>query len=82
MYELYEKHNSNSSPNKPLMKKEEFMVRLDNSDYKFKNSKMICLEFIDVLYSGNKLKRDEFTTKMFRYAQSDVDQSSYFVKLY
>jgi hypothetical protein len=82
MYELYKKYNGKSSPKKPLLEEEEFYAKLAKADYKFKNSKMICMEFLDVLMSGTAAKRHDFTTKMFRYAQSDTDQSSYFVKVY
>ncbi len=84
LWELYKKYNSKSAPNKPEMKESDFYAALADKDFKFKNSKLICMEFLDVLLGSNstKAKRDEFTTKFFRYAQSDVDQSSYFVKLY
>lgn len=82
LYELYVKHNKKSAPSKPLIPKNLFIETLNGSDYNFKNSKAICLEFLDVIMSGSQAKRNEFTTKMFRYAQSDTDQSSYFVKLY
>ena len=82
LYELYKKYNSKSQPSKPLMDKPEFMNFVEESDYNFKNSKAICMQFVDVLMSSTVAKRNEFTTKMFRYAQSDTDQSSYFVKLY
>jgi hypothetical protein len=82
LYELYKKYNSKSQPSKPLMEKPEFMGFMEESDYNFKNSKAICMQFVDILMSSTAAKRNEFTTKMFRYAQSDTDQSSYFVKLY
>jgi len=82
LYELYKKYNSKSQPSKPLMEKPEFMTFMEESDYNFKNSKAICMQFVDILMSSTAAKRNEFTTKMFRYAQSDTDQSSYFVKLY
>lgn len=82
LFNLYKKYNGKSSPSKSLMSDKDFYKELGKKDYKFKNSKIICMLFLDVLYSGPKAKQDEFTTKMFRYAQSDVDQSSYFVKLY
>ena len=82
MYKLYKKHNAKSKPSEKLMKAEDFYATLAEKDYKFKNSKLICLLFLDVLQSGTPRKQNEFITKMFRYAQSDVDQSSYFVKVY
>lgn len=82
LFELYKKYNSKSSPSKQLMSESDFYVALSDKDFKFKNSKLICMLFLDALYSGSASKQNEFTTKMFRYAQSDTDQSSYFVKLY
>ena len=82
LYELYKKYNSKSKTSKKLIEENDFYAELAGKDFKFKNSKLICMEFLDVLLGGTKTKQDEFTTKMFRYAQSDVDQSSYFVKLY
>ena len=82
LYTLYKKYNSKSSPSQKLLTESEFVDKLMTMDYNFKNSKAICMEFLDVLYSGDRTKQDEFTTKMFRYAQSDVDQSCYFIKLY
>ena len=86
MYELYKKYNSQSSPSLPLMDQAEFMKNLAAipklKEYNFKNSKMICLEFLDVIMSGTTAQRDQLATKMFRYAESATDQSSYFIKLY
>ena len=64
------------------MTDEDFYAALAEKDFKFMNSKMICMLFLDVLESGSAKKQHEIITKMFRYAQSDVDQSSYFVKVY
>lgn len=82
LFELYKKHNTQSKPSKPLMLEEDFYAELSTKDFKFKNSKIICMEFLDVLLKGTSSQKDDFTTKMFRYAQSDVDQSSYFIKIY
>ena len=57
------------------------MTEWSQKDYKFINSKVICMIFLDVIMSGTQKQRDEFTTKFFKYAQSDIDQSSYFVKI-
>lgn len=82
LFELYAKHNKNSNKKKELLSENEFYKSLGSKDFKFKNSKIICMEFLETLSKGSKAKKDDFITKMFRYAQSDVDQSSYFVKLY
>jgi len=82
MYTLYKKYNSKSNPSVKLLSEKDFISQWQTKDYKFINSKVICMYFLDVLMSGSTAKKDEFITKMFKYAQSDVDQSSYFVKLY
>jgi len=82
MYTLYKKYNSKSNPSVKLLSEKDFISQWQTKDYKFINSKVICMYFLDVLMSGSPAKKDEFITKMFKYAQSDVDQSSYFVKLY
>jgi hypothetical protein len=82
LYKLYKKHNGSSKPSGKILTEEDFYASLADKDFKFKNSKLICMLFLDVLESGSTKKQHEFITKMFRYAQSDVDQSSYFVKIY
>jgi hypothetical protein len=82
LYKLYKKYNSSSKPSNRIMTDEDFYATLAEKDFKFMNSKMICMLFLDVLESGSAKKQHEIITKMFRYAQSDVDQSSYFVKIY
>ena len=82
LYKLYKKHNAASKPSKKILSEEDFYAELAEKDFKFKNSKLICMLFLDRLESASAKKQDEFTTKLFRYAQSDVDQSSYFVKVY
>ena len=86
MYDLYKKYNAKSIPSLPLLDQAEFMKKLSElpklKEYNFKNSKMICLEFLDLILSGTQAQRDQLATKMFRYAESNTDQSSYFVKLY
>ena len=82
LYDLYKKHNSKSKPSKKILSEEDFYAELAEKDFKFKNSKLISMLFLDRLESASAKKKDEFATKLFRYAQSDVDQSSYFVKVY
>ena len=58
------------------------MLLLGESDDNFKNSKILCMNFLDAVMSGSGPQRNDFATALFRYASSDTDQSSYFVKLY
>ena len=82
LYEAYKRHRAGQTLSKPLMSEEEFMSVLSEQDDVFKNSKMLCMNFLDAVMSGSGPQRDEFATALFRYASSDTDQSSYFVKLY
>ena len=86
MYELYKKYNDMSQPKQALLSEQDFMKKLSElpklKEYNFKNSKMICLEFLDVILSGTTSQRNQLATKMFRYAESNTDQSSYFIKLF
>ena len=86
MYKLYKKYNDMSQPKQALLSEQDFMKKLGElpkiKEYNFKNSKMICLEFLDVILSGTTAQRNQLATKMFRYAESNTDQSSYFIKLY
>ena len=82
LYEGYKKHNDNSSPKKPLIPKDTFLATVKDMDSNFKNSKILCLNFLDAVMSGTAAQRNQFATDLFRYASSDTDQSSYFVKLY
>lgn len=86
LYSYYSKYNSKSKPSQTLLTYDEFATKyketFKSKSYKYTNSKFICMLFLDTIMSGTAKQRDEFVTKMFRYAQSDVDQSSYFVKLY
>jgi hypothetical protein len=58
------------------------MALLSEQEPNFLNSKIICMKFLDIIMAGNSKDRNAFATELFRYASSDTDQSSYFVKLY
>jgi len=80
-YMIYEKVNSKGNPKKPIMTKSDFMKQWKASPKEYTNSKYICLLFIYNFLTANTAKRNELITKIFRYAQSDVDQSSYYIKI-
>ena len=82
LYAGYIRHNANSSPKVTEIPKNEFMELVKGQDSNFKNSKIICINFLDAVYTGTSTSRNQFATDLFRYASSDTDQSSYFVKLY
>lgn len=82
MYELYEKYNSQQKVVVPTLSLEEFTKKVDakNSDT-FNMSKMCCLKFLDAFLSTRSDKRDEFITKLYLYAASSTEQSSYYIKI-
>ena len=47
----------------------------------FNMSKMMCLKFLDAFLSTKPTKRDVFITKLYLYAASNTEQSSYYVKI-
>ena len=81
LWQGYQRHNKNSKPSKALMSYEEFVSELNQQDQGFKNSKAICIAFLDSVYSGQKNKRDNLATAMFNYGSSATEQSSYFIKI-
>ena len=82
-YELYKKHNSKSKPSVALIPKATFLEEWKGKEEGFRNSKSMCLMFLDVFEGSgtSKSKKDKVVTAMFSYASSAVDQSSYFVKI-
>lgn len=86
MYELYKKHNnSQMAPfNKntfPVVSFAEFQKRIKGKS-SFVFSKNMCLMFLDAFLSANKPKRDIIATEIIRYAASNTDVSSFFVKVF
>ena len=83
MYPLYKKYNLEQTvSNIPsTITKEEFDVKLRDMKDSFKISKYIGMVFIDAFLSTQPNKRDDFITRMYLYASSATEQSSYFVKL-
>ena len=86
MYELYKKYNNmQMSPfNKnsyPVVSYSDFESKVkDKSSFIF--SKNMCLLFLDSFLSANSSKRDIIATEIIRYAASNTDVSSFFVKVY
>tara|TARA_B100000927_G_scaffold161750_1_gene130358 strand:+ start:4229 stop:5629 length:1401 start_codon:yes stop_codon:yes gene_type:complete len=84
-YEIYKKFNSKSKPSIDLVSEKVFLQEWANHEQgdNFRMSKSICLTFLEAFNStgASKKKQHDLITKMFRYASSDVDQSSFFVKV-
>jgi len=86
MYELYKKYNNlQMSPfNKssfPVVSYSQFETNVKGKN-SFIFSKNMCLLFLDSFLSANKNKRDLISTEIIRYAASNTDVSSFFVKVF
>ena len=81
LWEGYQRHNKNSSPSKKLLTQEEFTEEYNKQDQGFKNSKALCIAFLDSVYSGQSSARNNLATALFNYGSSATDQSSYFIKI-
>ena len=91
LYETYSKHNGNKKKleAKELVDKKTFMTMANtyknrkgqNAAGSFKFSKYMGLLLLDAIYTGNSSKRNFWATKVLRYAMSNIDISSYFIKI-
>ena len=78
-YRLYEKHFDGKK-----LPYEEFVINAnlkqkESAGYLF--SKYINMKFIDIFLSANSSIRNKIATDFLRYAASNTDQSSFFVKI-
>jgi hypothetical protein len=81
MYSIYKEMNSKQGVQKDLIPETEFINTWNKSTANFRNSKSICLYFLQQFFKANKTQKDEIVGKMFLYAASNTDQSSYFIKV-
>ena len=79
--EFYNKQLSFQKADYPLMAKAEFLKTLKSQSSNFRVSKYMCMLFLETFYSGRPNQRNAIVTEMVRYAASNTDQSSYFVKV-
>jgi hypothetical protein len=78
-YKLYKKHFDGK-----ILPYEEFVINAnlkqkESAGYLF--SKYINMKFIDIFLSANTQTRNKIATDFLRYAASNTDQSSFFVKI-
>jgi hypothetical protein len=78
-YKLYEKHFTGK-----VLSYEDFVINAklkqkESAGYLF--SKYINMKFIDIFLSANAATRNKIATDFLRYAASNTDQSSFFVKI-
>jgi hypothetical protein len=82
LYEkFYNQQNTFQKADFPILPKPEFVRLFNDSTNNFKASKYMCLLFLETFYKGTPVKRNKVVTEMVRYAASNTDQSSYFIKV-
>ena len=69
-----------SSANNPK-EEDKFYKLLAAKDSNWRYSKYMCLKTLEILLSGTKEERDKFITKIWLYAASNTNQSSFFIKI-
>jgi len=81
-YELYKKSNKEQMARVETLEREEFIEQLKTQDSKFLNSKYACLKLTSALIRTTSSRKKKFMTAIFRYASSDTDQSSFYIKIH
>jgi hypothetical protein len=61
---------------------EEFNENVQSQPQKFINSKYACLMLVQALNASSQGDRNKFMNAIFRYASSDTDQSSFYIKVH
>ena len=82
MYAMYREVNPHTSPMKQLLTSEEFYEKLTEKNDSFKFSKYLVLRLYKALFEGTSQQRNAIINEFFRYASSNTDQSSFFIKVY
>jgi hypothetical protein len=81
-YDLYAKYNPLQAIFTQTLSLEEFTTKFNQKNSAtFNMSKMMGLKFLAAFLSTKVNKRNEFITKLYLYAASNTDQSSYYVKI-
>lgn len=80
LYKKYINHSKNKFRTSKIMKENDFKKMVKKQAKGFAFSKYMSLLFIDALYGGGG-DLTMCSTKMMRYAQSNLDISTYFIKV-
>lgn len=78
-YDLYQKHFEGNKFEYDDFVRYAEAKQQESKSYLF--SKYMNLKFIDIFLGANPQKRNEISEDFFRYAASNTDQSSYFIKV-
>ena len=83
MYDLYVKFNSfQSGKTFPIVSYTEFIQRADKKGKGFIFSKNMCLMFMNTFMETSPANRNKISTEIVRYAASNTDISSFFIKVF
>lgn len=81
-YSLYVKCNAKQITPNEIMDYDTFKENCMGQQQKFLNSKYACLMLADSLIDSTSSQRNNFVDAIFRYASSDTDQSSFYIKVH
>ena len=81
MYNLYVEFNGKQSKKVPVVSKNEFLNKLKGKGAAFIFSKNMCLMFLNSFYNTNPTIRNQISTEIVRYAASNTDISSFYIKV-
>lgn len=81
-YELYKETNAKQMVDVAPVSYQEFSTRVKKETSNFINSKYICVHFAKILLNSTPVKLNKFTNDLWRYASSDTDQSSFYIKVH
>lgn len=81
-YNLYKESNQKQIVPAKTIPYDEFKTMVKKQDAKFLNSKYACLKLTSSLIKSSPGQRKKFTNAIFRYASSDTDQSSFYIKIH
>ena len=77
MYLLFKKYTPKEQHIEPSI----FIKKCIDKGGSFIFSKNMCLQFLDTFMSGTSVQRNRVCTDIMRYAASNTDQSSFFIKV-
>jgi len=81
-YDMYVAGNEKQMQPQDVMDISNFKTELNKQPQKFINSKLACLKLIEALNASTTRQRNNFMNAVMRYAASDTDQSSFYIKVH
>jgi len=89
LYKTYSKHSKNKFQNDKPVNEKDFKQMANgyinskgkNAGPAFKFSKYMGLLLLDAIYTGEGSKKNEWAKQVLRYAMSNIDISTYFIKI-